>query len=95
MGTTTMPFQPRSDALAWRVVDGEAVAISLDDRRIHNFNETGTFIWSRLASGRAPAEIARDLAAEFAVDEVEALSDVEVFLTELELVGLVRRTQEG
>ena len=55
MDTTTMSFTPRADALAWRIVDGEAVAISLDDRRIHNFNETGTFIWSRFATGRAPS----------------------------------------
>ncbi|MBP8656635.1 MAG: PqqD family protein, partial [Kiritimatiellae bacterium] len=46
-------------------------------------NETGEFLWTRLAQGLTPAQAADELAAEFAVAPADAQADAEEFAAQL------------
>ena len=46
-------------------------------------NETGEFLWSRLARGVTPEQAATELAAEFAVEPTAALADAVEFAAQL------------
>ena len=46
-------------------------------------NETGEFLWSRLAQGITPEQAAAELAAEFAVESAAALADAVEFAAQL------------
>jgi len=46
-------------------------------------NESGVFIWEQLSIGRPMAEVARDLAAAYAVTPEQALADCREYAGEL------------
>jgi len=79
---TTLPFQE---------IQGQAVVVVPARRELHEFDETGTFLWSELASARTVADLVGALCAEFEVEVDVAEADVKEFLRSLEEKGLVRR----
>ena len=54
-------------------------------------NETGEFLWSRLAEGRTLGAAAAGLAAAFEVELDSALADARAFAAELLEMGLLER----
>jgi hypothetical protein len=60
---------------------------------IYSFNQTGTLIWKLLESPRSVAELSTAVADEYGVERARAQSDVEKFVGELKLVGLVEVPQ--
>lgn len=81
-------LRQRSD-VRYRQIDGEAVVLRQDAGETLVLNEAGSLILDSLAKGRPASEIAAALAAEFEVDEKEALSDVLFFAAELEAAGIL------
>lgn len=73
-----MHYEVNTENALWRVLDGEAVIISVETSHYYSLNKTGTFIWGLLAEGpmsrddlvarvaesynRAPADVATDVA---------------------------------
>lgn len=84
--STVVEQSPRT---ASRIIDGEAVVIVIDERKLHALNEVGTFVWSR-ARRRTVAEIVDEVVAEYEVDAETATRDVIAFLSELLALGAVR-----
>lgn len=91
MGAQTQPtenitpdrYLVRSPFLAWRVIEGEAVIISPQERELHSLNEVGTDIW-RMADGtRTLQQIAQELCEIYDIAPEEALPDVLAFAQEL------------
>lgn len=76
----------RNPRAAARVVEGKAVVVVVDERRLHTLNTVGTRIWE-LCDGRSVVEIARALVEEFEVDEATALRDTRTFVAELRGCG--------
>ena len=72
----------QNEKVAARVIDGQAVIVTLDDNRMLVLNGTGTFLWER-ADGRTLSEVAREMSATFAVDIEDATADCERFAAEL------------
>lgn len=73
----------RSPFLAWRVIEGETVIISPQERELHSLNEVGTAIW-RMADGSLTLrQIATRLSEMYEVTPEEALHDVMEFVQEL------------
>lgn len=79
----------RSPFLAWRIVDGEAVIISPQERALHNLNEAGTEIWKLADGSRTLAQIAQELTLIYDVTFEEAVQDVLAFVQELSQLGVV------
>lgn len=74
--------------LAWQVVDGEGVVVDLPRRQMLGLSPTAAFVWARVGTA-SEDEIARELAAEFDVDEERARADVSAFVALLRERGFV------
>lgn len=78
----------RSPFLAWRIIDGEAIIISPQERELHNLNEVGTQIWKLADGSRTLAQIAQELTLTYGVTVEEAIPDVLAFAQELSQLGV-------
>jgi len=75
--------------LTARAVDGEAVLLDRAGGKVHQFNRTATFIWSRLDGRTSPENLAAALAEAFEVEPETAGRDVEALLQQLRALGLL------
>jgi hypothetical protein len=75
--------------LTARAVDGETVLLDRERGRVHQFNRTATFIWSRLDGRNSPQELAAALADAFEVGPETAGRDVEALLARFAALGLL------
>jgi len=71
-------------------VDGAPVIVDLREGTSVALNGAAAAIWRGLVRGRSPAQVARELAAGFGIDEQRAEADVAAFLSTLAARGLVR-----
>ncbi len=85
--TTRIEQSPRTAA---RVVEGRALVIVIDDRKLHSLNGVGTRVWELAEGGRTLGEIADALVAEFDVTRDVALADARQFIGELIALGAMR-----
>lgn len=80
---------PKKDKdLAWRIIDGEAVVIPLEDQpkqgeKINVFNETGTMIWKLVDGKNSIANIIKNIVRDYDVVYGKAESEVMDFLNNL------------
>ena len=73
----------RSDAVAWRDVDGEVIALGLESSNYFGTNSSGGMLWKRLAEGTTRAELVDDLMTTFGLEHARAQADVDAFLADL------------
>jgi hypothetical protein len=81
----------RPDAVDWREVEGEVVALDRISSTYLAINATGAALWPALVKGTDEDELVAVLLAEFAVDEVRARADVEAFVSMLAQRDLLER----
>jgi hypothetical protein len=79
----------RPDAVAWREVDGEVIALGLESSTYFATNSSGTLLWRRLAEGTTRAELVSDLMTTFGLEQAHAQADVDAFLDDLRGRGLL------
>jgi hypothetical protein len=84
----------RSDQFLLQQVGGENLLVPLgaqvmDLNGLIVLNETGRYLWERLATDCSEAELAAAIAGQFAVDDATARADVRAFLAEITTMGLV------
>lgn len=87
LAPTSVPH--KSERIAARAVDGKAVVVVLDARKLHTLNTVGTRVFELCDGARDVAAIARQIASEFAVDPGDAERDVLAFLAQLVAEGAV------
>jgi hypothetical protein len=75
---TKIRFNPQ---LAWREIEGHVIVISPHQSMIHELNDTATFIWKLIESGRELQGIARLFAEEYGLDWEIARADLAEFVT--------------
>jgi len=85
----------KSERIAARAVDGKAVVVVLDARKLHTLNEVGTRVFDLCDGVRSVAAIAEQIASEFEIDASTAARDVEIFLQQLIAEGAVELQSEG
>jgi Coenzyme PQQ synthesis protein D (PqqD) len=73
----------RDDALEWRAVQGEVVAVDLRRAAYLAVNQSGATLWPLLAEGVERADLVRALADKFSLGEQDAEADVDAFLSVL------------
>jgi len=76
-------------------VEGALFVVDLRDGGCFELNGAAAVIWRGLVGGRPPAEISRELAARFGIDEPRAQADVAAFVSGLAARGLVREDLPG
>ncbi|MGH7356879.1 MAG: PqqD family protein [Candidatus Rokuibacteriota bacterium] len=79
----------RSAATAWRVIEGEAVILSLDTKVLRGLNAVGSRVWELIDGQRSVEEIVDVIAREFTAERATAVADVGAFVKDLLERGLV------
>lgn len=89
---TSGPVRPvRPDPrIAARIIAGRALILDPRTEVLQRLNETGSFIWARIAERRFDRDgLLRALLDEFEVDEATAAADLDALLAELHAEGLI------
>jgi hypothetical protein len=73
----------RPEAVAWREVDGEVIALGLESSTYFGTNASGSVLWRRLAEGSTRAELIEALTTTFNLEQARAQADVDAFLDDL------------
>jgi Coenzyme PQQ synthesis protein D (PqqD) len=76
-------FKLRPDALEWREIEGEVVALDTRSSTYIAVNGSGATLWPALSGGATPTELAALLRDEFGIGAAQAASDVDSFLAAL------------
>jgi hypothetical protein len=71
------------------VVEGEAVLLDLQGRRIMGLNPVGSFVFGLIDGVRTVEALSAAVAERFHVDAARARADVRAFLADLRTRGLV------
>ena len=73
----------RPEAVAWREVDGEVIALGLESSTYFGTNASGSVLWRRLADGTTRGELIETLMTTFGLEEAQAQTHVDAFLDDL------------
>jgi Coenzyme PQQ synthesis protein D (PqqD) len=79
----------RREALEWREVEGEIVALDVEASEYVSANRTGAVLWRELSGSATRESLVAALTREFEVDEQTAARDVDRFLETLRQRGLL------
>lgn len=85
----------KSERIASRAVDGKAVVVVLDARKLHTLNAVGTRVFELCDGKRDVSAIATTIAEEFAVERGVAERDALTFITQLIAEGAVEVVSAG
>ena len=78
-----------TDAVSWREVDGEVIALRHASSEYLSTNSTGALVWKALLPGATRAELVELLVAEFGLEPDRAGADVDAFVGTLADHGLL------
>jgi hypothetical protein len=70
----------RADALEWRTIEGEVVAVDLLTATYLAVNKSGAKLWDALASGATREQLIDVLVDEFGLAREQATTDAEAFV---------------
>lgn len=76
-------------------VDGEVIAIDLEDGSYYSLAGSGPAIWELLVGGASEAEIGAALATRFEAEKAEIDAAVPALLGQLQENGLIVASEEG
>lgn len=78
-----------TDAVSWREVDGEVIALRYASSDYLSTNRTGTLVWKALVPGASRHELVELLTAECGIEAERAAADVDAFVGVLASCGLL------
>ena len=79
----------KAPTTAWRIIEGEAVILSLESKVLRGLNPVGSRVWELIDGRRNVEEIVGVIVSEFDVSREAAARDVTGFVQELLDKGLV------
>jgi hypothetical protein len=89
-----MPSKPtkieRHPQAAWQAVNDRMLVVTPQTKKIHILSGTGSRIWEFLSEPREVSKIIKMICDEFAVSQIQAGEDVDLFLHDLEKRELIR-----
>jgi hypothetical protein len=81
----------RNQALEWRDIEGEVVAVDTRKAVYMAINHTGAVLWPALSEGATREELVERLVGAYDVDRGAAEGDVDTFVAMLEEQDLLER----
>jgi acyl-CoA reductase-like NAD-dependent aldehyde dehydrogenase len=84
-------LQLRADALVWREIDNELVAVDIASSAYLSANQTGALLWQMLANGTTHEQLVERLVEEFGISSDQAATDVDAFLRDLKARDLLTK----
>ncbi len=89
-GTGGATIRLRAEAVDWRHIDGEVVALDRNDSTYIAINPSGAALWPALERGATLDELVAILLERFEVQPAQARADVEAFLGHLSERDLIQ-----
>jgi tetratricopeptide (TPR) repeat protein len=80
----------KNDKVPWRVIEGEAILLDLDEGEVLRLNAVGAEIWNAIDGTRTVGEIVAHICRTFEVSQRRARRDVHRFLEQLLRYELVQ-----
>ena len=84
-----MFYPTRSEAVAFRIIEGEAVLLSLEAGVYYTLNEVGRVAWELLDGRNSTDAVVSAICTEYDVEEETARRDVDELLNDLVNEGLI------
>jgi hypothetical protein len=81
----------RMDALEWREIEGEVVALDLRTSVYLAVNRSGAVLWPALVEGATRRALAEELIEAYQLEPKVAEADVDAFLASLTKCGLLEQ----
>ncbi len=78
-----------SGRCTWQVVEGEAVLLDLEGKRLLGLNAAGTYVFPLIDGARTVGGLAASLAERFGIEVGRAEADLRLFLGELARRGFI------
>lgn len=88
-------YVTRSDKTAFRIIDGEAVIMTLENNTLHALNDVGSRIWELSDGSKTLVEIIEAINSEYEVGYEESKADCISFIEELQDKGMLELTQKS
>jgi hypothetical protein len=82
-------YVKRREGIAIRRVEKDLLLLDMENEKIHQFNESASFIWDSCDKSSSEIELAKLLAQRFQVEEHVALNDVSVMVAKLRALNLL------
>ena len=79
----------RRDAVEWKEIEGEIVALEADTSTYVASNKSGAVLWQALATGATREQLTEQLTARYGIAAEAARADVESFVGALAARGLL------
>lgn len=83
------------EAVAWRLVEGEVVALDQGGSEFLAVNLSGALLWEQLAAGTTRQALIDRLVAVYGIEAARATHDVAAFLEDLDRRGLLIHADAG
>lgn len=83
------PLRLRADALKWREIEDEVVAVDMRNSTYLSVNESAVLLWRELSQGTTRERLVELLVESYGINAEQAAGDVDGFLAELEAQGLL------
>lgn len=84
----------REEAVEWRLVDDEVVALDLRRSVYLALNRSASVLWPLIAEGTSRDRLVDRLAGEFALERTASERDVDAFVRDLEAQDLLEPAAE-
>jgi hypothetical protein len=78
--------------LGVKKVDDGLLILDKNREKIHQLNETASFVWECFTEGQKPVEIAAEIAKKFDVSEAVARRDIDKIIEQFSALGLLETT---
>ena len=81
--------------VTYRIIDGDAVILNLDNGHYYSLNGIGTRIWEAMEKGAGLSETVGSLSEEYGVAHKEVEKDAAELVRDLEKEGLIINSSSG
>jgi len=79
-----------NENIAWRIIDGQAYIVTVNDSKLHLLNEIGTRIWQLIERKIDFEELLKKLISEYDIELEKLRADLKEFIEELNSKGLIK-----
>jgi Coenzyme PQQ synthesis protein D (PqqD) len=88
-------FEPLTEEVAAKVIDGEAILINLATGVYYSMDKAGALIWEMISEKRSLQQIVAELVARYQVSSDQAVADLHRLGEELLQENLVKMVEAG
>lgn len=87
-------YYQRSPNIEWKKIEQEILLFSFPEKKFFKLNKLGAFIWTNCTGKNTAEQILNKIVLKFDVIKKKAKEDLDVFLSDLHVKGLIIKTDK-